>query len=85
MTDERRVNTQLLTEMTSLDHATVETVLADLSSARLIREVTTDLYEISKTTKLEEDGAVQKGIPDPNPDTQTAPIDPTDIETGHEE
>jgi hypothetical protein len=80
MTDERRVNTQLLSEVTSLDRETVETVLADLSSAGLIQEVTTDLYEISKTTKLEEDRVVQKGIPDPNPDTQTAPIDPTDIE-----
>jgi len=80
ITDERRVNIQLLSEVTSLDRAIIETALEDLSSAGLIRKITTDLYEISETTELKEDGAVHRGIPDPNPDTQTAPIDPTDIE-----
>jgi hypothetical protein len=78
--DQSRVNTQLLLEMTSLQSATIEPIVDDLLSAGLIREITTDLYEMSEAASLEDDAVVHKGIPDPNPDTQTAPIDPTDFE-----
>ena len=80
MTNEKRVNTQLLVDVTTLSHDEVETALGDLAEAGLIREVTTDLYEIAEATSLADDGAIYKGIPDPNPDTQTAPIDPTNFD-----
>jgi DNA-binding Lrp family transcriptional regulator len=80
--DQSRVNVQLLTETTSLQSATIEPIVDELVSAGLIREITTDLYEISEATSLEDDAVVHKGIPDPNPDTQTAPIDPTNLEDG---
>lgn len=80
--DQSRVNTQLLSEVTSLQSTAVESIVDELLSAGLIREITTDLYELAEATSLEDDAVVHRGFPDPNPDTQTAPIDPTGFEDG---
>lgn len=84
--DEQRVNTQLISERTTLSFAEIETALEQLISEGLVERVTEDLYEIDEGSRGQlRDAARYQGIPDPNPDTQTAPIDPTDVEEEDEE
>lgn len=79
--DEGRVNSRLLSERTSLEENTIETTLEKLVAAGSIQRVTQDLYEIDRTVETTTKGdAEHHGIPDPNPDTQTAPIDPNDVD-----
>lgn len=82
MDDGKRVNTHYLAEQTSLERDRIPSVLADLVAADHVREVSRDLYV---RTPEGDSTAVHHGIPDPNPETQTAPIDPTEFEDGGEE
>jgi len=82
MADGERANAHYLADHTSLDLDTVRSILPELAAANRLREVSQDLYV---RVPDEERGAVHHGIPDPNPETQTAPIDPTEFDDGEED
>lgn len=77
---EGRFTLQLVQERTGLDESTVHEVLHRLASDGTVRQVSDELYE--HVPEDSDESNVLRGIPDlPNEETQTAPIDPSVVDS----
>lgn len=74
---ESRVNTQRICDRTDYNRDTVAEGIENLLTHGWIAEITEDLYEFVDDPRGEK-ARLKPGV-DPNKETQTSPIDPTEI------